>query len=360
MHVLDKYRSKDLTDKLLEQIHREARGDYLLMEVCGGHTMAIHRYGLPALLPPGIRLLSGPGCPVCVTSRSFIDQAITLGADERMIICTYGDLLRVPGTKGTLEQARAIGLDVRVIYSPMEALALSKANTQRQVILLAIGFETTAPGTAIVLSEARKQDIANFSLLSALKVMPPAMRAVMQDGSNVQGFICPGHVSAITGAGIYEFLPARHGVACVVAGFEPVDILLSVLMLVRQINRRKPVVEIQYNRVVSMQGNLKARKAIQDVLVPCNAWWRGFGILKDSGLRPDQSFEAWDTAARFGLQEGIEEEEHGCICGEILKGKKTPGDCRLFGNTCTPANPIGACMVSGEGTCAAYYAYDRQ
>jgi len=242
----------------------------------------------------------------------------------------------------------------------MEALALSKANPQRQVVLLAIGFETTAPGTAIVLSEARKQDIANFSVLSALKVMPPAMRAVMQDGSNVQGFICPGHVSAITGAGIYEFLPARHGVACVVAGFEPVDILLSVLMLVRQINRRKPVVEIQYNRVVSMQGNLKARKAIQDVLVPCNAWWRGFGILKDSGLRPDQSFEAWDTAARFGLQEGIEEEEHGCICGEILKGKKTPGDCRLFGNTCTPANPVGACMVSGEGTCAAYYAYDRQ
>lgn len=357
MQILEAYRQRDLVDQLVTALHREARQAYTLMEVCGGHTMAIHRYGIPSLLPQGVRLLSGPGCPVCVTSRSYIDQAIAFTSLPGVIITTYGDLLRVPGSHGSLEQARAGGKRVEIVYSPTEAIRIAVENPREKVIFLAIGFETTAPGNAIALLEARQKRLKNFFQFSAQKVMPPAMQAVVEGGSEVQGFICPGHVSTITGTRMYEFLPRDHGIACVVSGFEPVDILLSILMLIRQINEGRPAVENQYKRAVKPEGNMKAQRMMQEVYDYSDDWWRGFGIIPGSGLQPKPGWSPWDAVKEFCYEAQISDSPDGCICGEILKGRKTPLDCLLFGKTCTPANPHGACMVSSEGACAAYFTY---
>ena len=357
MKYISEYRDPKLVHSLVAEIRKASHREVALMEVCGGHTMSIHRYGIPALLPENIKLLSGPGCPVCVTSRSFIDHAVALARRPEVIITTYGDLIRVPGTESTLDREKAAGRDVRIVGSTLEALKMARENPGKRVVFLGIGFETTAPGSAAAVKMAQKEGLQNFFLLSAHKVMPPAMEALITEGVTINGYICPGHVSTITGAAIYDFIPAKYGLGCVIAGFEPTDILQSILMLVRQIEQGRPCVEIQYNRAVQARGNLKAQELLRDVFEPGDDWWRGFGILPHSGLKLKADFAAWDAEKVFQVSLPEPAEEKGCICGELLKGLKKPTDCKLFGKACTPENPVGACMVSNEGACAAFYRY---
>jgi hydrogenase expression/formation protein HypD len=357
MKYIDEYRNKDLILKLAAKIKKEARQDYTFMEVCGGHTHAIRRFGIPSLLPQNIKLISGPGCPVCVTGKDFIDKAVSCSGMENVIVATFGDLIRIPGSSSSLERERASGSDIRIVLSGLEALEIARNNPGKRIVFPGIGFETTAPGTAVTVLNARKEGIDNFSVLSAHKVMPPAMEAIIKDGTSVDGFICPGHVSVITGSLAFEFIPLKYNIACVVAGFEPVDLMLSVLMLINQVNRKKPGVEIQYNRAVTENGNDLAKRYMQSVFEPCDARWRGLGIISGSGLKLRKEFGNFDAERILSPTSVGTEDEGSCICGEILKGIKTPGDCPLFGTTCTPDNPEGACMVSGEGACNSWYKY---
>ena len=327
------------------------------MEVCGGHTMAIHRFGIPSLLPANINLKSGPGCPVCVTGKSYIDKAIVYARMNDVIVCSYGDLLRVPGTFSSLYKEKAASGDVRTVYSLMEALKVARENAHKKVVFLAIGFETTAPGSAVGLVEAGKEGLDNFYLFSSHKLMPPAMSAIVENGVKIDGYICPGHVSTITGKGIYEHIPEQYGLACVIAGFEPLDILQSILMLIEQLENHNPKVEIQYKRAVREEGNTKAKEYMHQVFEPRDDWWRGLGILKNSGFGIKEAYREFDAEYVMPVETDTEETDMGCICGDILKGLKEPNDCKLFGITCTPVNPVGACMVSSEGACQAFYKY---
>lgn len=356
MILLDKYRSKELCMGLAEEIRRLVTKPVRLMEVCGGHTRAIRQFGIPSLLPESLSLLSGPGCPVCVTSRQYIDQAIAL-ADEA-VICSYGDLMRVPGSASSLEQAKASGKDIRLVYSSLEALKTAITSPGRKVVFLGIGFETTAPATAAAIIRAAKLRVNNFSVLSAHKVMPPAMEAIVDAGVQIDGYICPGHVSAIAGTQMYTPMVDRYGLGCVVSGFEPLDILQSVLMLARQVITGKPKVEIQYTRAVKADGNPIALAVMNEVFETEDTWWRGLGVIKDSGLRNRADYKIFDASRVFSLPGSDLPEPEGCICGDILKGTRTPNHCRLFGKKCTPENPVGACMVSSEGTCQTYYQYE--
>ncbi len=344
---------------LAAQIRLEANGEYLFMEVCGGHTHAIRANGLDKLLPSCITLLSGPGCPVCVTSVSYIDQAVALSAIPDVIAATFGDMLRVPGSLTTLEKEKAAGGSVVVVYSVNEAVQLAIDRPDKRVVFLATGFETTAPGSAAGLTEAVRRRAGNFFILSAHKVMPPAMKAVVEGGTRVTGFICPGHVSTITGSAIYEFLPCDYNVGCVISGFEPADILLSVLMLVRQVNQGEPRVEIQYGRAVRPEGNPTALALMKRVFRESDEWWRGFGVIPGSGLQPGGEFEKHDARIVFPAFADDSDETGDCICGEILRGMKSPTDCPLFGRLCTPVSPAGACMVSAEGACNVNYKYSN-
>lgn len=357
MNLTDAFREPVRVNNLLRQIHQEAEGDYVFMEVCGGHTTAIRSFGIPGLLPDNIRLISGPGCPVCVTSTSYIDHAILLCSMPEIIIATFGDLLRVPGRKSSLEKEKSAGADVNIVYSVNEAINLAQKYNTKKIVFLAIGFETTAPGTAAGVMEVINRGVENFFIFSAHKIMPPAMRAVVQGGTNVGGFICPGHVSAITGSGAYHFLPEDFGIGCVVSGFEPVDILQSVLMLVRQVNQCDPKVEVQYTRAVKPEGNQKAVKLMDQVFDLSEEWWRGFGNISGSGLRLKSQFECFDARKVFSAIVPADPDEGKCICGEILRGRSTPSDCPLFADGCTPGDPAGACMVSSEGACNVYYKY---
>lgn len=358
MENLKYFRNKDFVSQVIKEIHKEVDRDYVLMEVCGGHTMAIQHFGIPSLLPQGIHLLSGPGCPVCVTPKSYIDNALQMAVQPDSVILTYGDLLRVPGTHKTLEVLRTEGCRIEIVYSAYEALEIARSNPAKRIIFLAIGFETSAPGNAITLIEAKRQGLTNFFFYSAQKIMPPAMEAVVYGGSQVQGFICPGHVSTISGAAMYDFLAKQHGMACVISGFEPLDILLSILMLIRQINAGQPRVEIQYKRAVKMEGNARAKRILSEVYDIVDDEWRGFGIIPKSGLTPKMSYTNWDAAKAFNLpQEKAKDQRDPCICGEILRGRQTPDQCPLFRKVCSPVNPVGACMVSSEGACAVYYKY---
>ena len=327
------------------------------MEVCGGHTMAIQKFGIPTLLPENIKLLSGPGCPVCVTSRSFIDHAISLARLPEVIITTYGDLIRVPGSTSSLNKERSTGSDVRIVYSILDALEIAKNNPDKKTVFLGIGFETTTPSSAAGILNAKRDGIHNFFLLSSHKVMPPAMEALIDDGVKIDGYIAPGHVSTITGTGIYRDIPVKYGLGCVISGFEPVDLMQSILMLAEQIENKNPKVEIQYKRAVFPEGNKKAQKIMAEVFEPCDSWWRGLGILKDSGLKLRKEFKDFDAGLCIPVKIEETKEDKGCICGEILKGLKKPEDCKLFGKACTPSDPVGACMVSNEGACAAHYKY---
>jgi len=359
MKYIDEYRDKDLVNKIVHQIKKISTKKVSFMEICGGHTMSIQKFGIPSLLPPTIELLSGPGCPVCVSSRKYIDQAIAYSRVEDVIITTYGDLIRVPGSTSSLDNEKANGADVRIVYSILDALKIAKANPTKKIVFLGIGFETTAPSSAMGILNAAKEKINNFYLFSSHKVMPPAMAALIDEGVKIDGYIAPGHVSAITGTSIYKDVPEKFGLACVISGFEPVDLLHSIYMLVKQVEENNPKVEIQYKRIVKPEGNLIAQKNLDEVFELKDDWWRGLGVLEKSGLKIREKYKAFDVEENISVTVEKTREDKGCICGEILKGLKKPKDCKLFANVCTPNDPVGACMVSHEGSCHAYYRYNR-
>ena len=325
------------------------------MEVCGTHTMAIARHGLRQLLPPGLRLVSGPGCPVCVTAIGDLDRAVALAGLPEVILATFGDLMRVPASRSTLADERAAGADVRVVYSAFEALELAAAEPDRQVVLAGIGFETTAPTVAAGILAARERGVENFSVLSLHKTMPAPMRALLDAGETpLDGFILPGHVSVITGADAFDFLADDYGVGGVVAGFEPDDVVRGLLALAAQ---ERPAVQIEYSRAVTPKGNLVAQRVIERVFEPCDADWRGLGMIPGSGLALSSEFRDFSADERFEIDPGDPVEPKGCRCGDVLRGLIDPSECSLFGTRCTPESPVGACMVSSEGACAAHFRY---
>ncbi len=359
MKYIDEYRDKYLVLKLVEQIKSISKKEIKLMEVCGGHTMSIQKFGIPSLLPENIKLISGPGCPVCVSSKIFIDKAIEYSKNKNMIICTFGDLIRVPGSSSSLEKEKANGVDIRIVYSPLSALQLAKENESKKIVFLGIGFETTSPTSAATVIEAYNQKINNFYLLSSHKIMPPAMSALIDEGVNLNGYICPGHVSTITGSHIYNDIVKKYNLGCVISGFEPVDILQSIYMLVKQYEKNEARVEIQYKRVVKPEGNLKAQAILEEAFELRDEWWRGLGIIKLSGNKLKEKYKHLDAEYMMPLNLPEPKEPKGCLCGEILKGLKNPKECKLFGTACTPSEPIGACMVSSEGACHAYFKYSK-
>jgi hydrogenase expression/formation protein HypD len=360
MEYIDAYRNPDRIEHLVTQIRRISRKPIKLMEVCGTHTVAIARNGLKEILPDHITLVSGPGCPVCVTPIGAIDQAIALSQKSGVCLATFGDMLRVPGSRTSLLRQRAEGVDIRVVYSAYDGLQMARENSNRQVVFLGTGFETTAPTVAAVIRRAREDGIDNFTVLSTHKVLPPALKALVQSPDlEIDGFICPGHVTTIIGTEPYLSIARDFHVPCVVAGFEPVDVLQAITLLVQQKEAGEARVEIQYRRAVSPQGNPKARALLGEVFEPCDSIWRGFGLLPESGLEIAASYGHFDAKRRFDVTPIDVQEPKGCICGDILRGLRQPSDCALFQKVCTPEDPVGACMVSSEGTCAAYYKYRK-
>lgn len=359
MKYIDEYRNKDIVVALANEIKKVSTKPVKLMEVCGGHTMSIQKFGIPYLLPETVKLISGPGCPVCVTSRNFIDKAVAYSRRKDVIITTYGDLIRVPGSTSSLDQEKAKGADVRIVYSILDALMVAKKNRKKKVVFLGIGFETTAPSSAAGLVKAQMAGLRNFFLFSAHKVMPPAMETLIDEGVEIDGYIGPGHVSTITGEGIYQNIPKKFGMGVVISGFEPVDLMQSILMLVKQIENNDPKVEIQYKRIVKPEGNIKAQQMLDEVFEYGDDWWRGLGVLKNSGLKIREKYAMHDSEKMIEVEVEPTKEPKGCICGEILRGVKSPKDCKLFATVCNPSNPVGACMVSNEGSCAAQYLYNR-
>ena len=360
MKYIDEYRDRDKVMTLSQLIGKTSVKPMRIMEVCGGHTMAIQRFGIPGLLPDNIELVSGPGCPVCVTSRSYIDKAVALSRQSDVIITTYGDLIRVPGSSSTLDKEKASGADVRIVYSILDALMIAKQNRQKKVVFLGIGFETTSPASAAGIIKAQMAGLFNFSVLSAHKIMPPPMAALIDEGVKIHGYICPGHVSTITGSHIYDFIPAKYGLGVVISGFEPLDLMQSIYMLVRQYESNTPSVEIQYSRAVKPEGNLKALDMLEEVFDLRTDWWRGLGELPQSGMAIREKYADFDAEKLFEIDVEATKEDKGCICGEVLKGQKKPSECKLFAKACHPGDPVGACMVSNEGACQAWYRYKRE
>jgi len=354
--VFADFRSSELVRRVAAEIARlDLCRPVRLMEVCGGHTAAIYRFALHDLLPDNITLLSGPGCPVCVTANDFVDRAVALAALPDLTIATFGDLIRVPGSSRSLAEARAQGGDVRVFYSSADALDWARAHPGRTVIFLGIGFETTACTIAATLAEAVRTDVRNFRVLSSLKTMPDALRALFSaPGVRVDGLILPGHVCAVTGSSEFEFLPREFAIPCAVSGFEPSDLMEAILMLCRQIKDGRAQVENSYRRVVHADGNPRAKAVMAEMFEPRDMPWRGFGMIPMSGLGIRGEFSAWD-ASHIPVELEPTREHPGCRCGDVLRGVLHPADCPLFGRTCTPEDPRGACMVSAEGACAAVY-----
>ena len=332
-----------------------------LMEVCGTHTMAIHRAGLPSVFPPNLHVLSGPGCPVCVTPTEYLDRAMAMAREYGVMLTTFGDMMRVPGSSGNLTFLRGEGYPVEVVYSPLGALDLAREHQEQQVVFLAVGFETTAPTVAATVKYAREQQLRNFSILCAHKLIPPALEVLLADPEiNVDGFILPGHVSVILGSEPYRFIAEKHHRACVITGFEPADVAQGILMLVEQLRSGEPRVEIQYRRGVRPEGNARALKFVDELFEPADATWRGFGLIPKSGLVLREAFSEFDAAERFPVEIEPQPEPAGCLCGEVVRGKVAPPECGLFARACTPDTPVGPCMVSSEGACAAFYRYSPQ
>jgi hydrogenase expression/formation protein HypD len=358
MKCADEFRSKAVTAPLVAEIARSLTRPVRIMEVCGTHTMSIFRHGIRSLLPAGITLLSGPGCPVCVTPADHIDAFLAAAERPDVTIATFGDLIRVPGSRGSLATARAKGARVEIVYSPMDGLVLAKKEPERMVLFPAIGFETTVPAIAATILQAERLGIENFVIIAACKTMPQALETLLADPDlHIDGLLCPGHVSAIIGSDAYLPFAERHRLACAVAGFEPADILAGLLSLIRQINAGTPRVDNCYTRAVTAKGNTNAQKLIDQVFAPADSPWRGLGIIPGSGLVLRQQYQRFDGMIRLGLTVQPAKEPKGCRCGEILKGRLLPPDCPLYGTACTPLAPVGPCMVSNEGTCAAYYRY---
>jgi len=358
MRFIDEYRNAELGKRLIDRIYQSSTKRVRLMEFCGGHTVSIFKYGIRQLLPPTVEMLSGPGCPVCVTANDDLDKVISLSRLPDVIITTFGDLLRIPGSYSSLQQVRAEGNDIRVVYSALEALDIARGNPEHRVIFVGIGFETTAPTIAASILQAEQEKLNNYHILSLHKLTPPVIRALLDSGeTKINGIVCPGHVSTIIGSNPYQFIPGNYGIACVVSGFEPLDILLCISMLVEQIERGQPGVEIAYRRAVCPQGNQQALRLIEKVFDICPATWRGIGSVPDSGLKLKQEYQVFDAERVFHIHQEESREPPGCLCGDILRGVKVPLDCKLFNTACTPEHPVGPCMVSSEGTCAAYYHY---
>ncbi len=354
-------RDARVSARLLSRLRSYKGPPVSVMEVCGTHTVAIARMGLREMLPDGVRLLSGPGCPVCVTPTGVLDEAVALAVEHGVALATYGDAVRVPGSASTLAEARTAGADVRVVYSAQDALDLARREPGRQVVLLGLGFETTSPTAAWVLRTARAEGVTNFSVLSAHKALLPAMRALLDDPEvRVGAFLCPGHASMVLGAQAYRAVAEEYGVPCVVAGFEPNDVLEGLLRLLSQVEEGLARVENAYPRAVSEGGNVKAMRALREVFVLGDAWWRGLGLLPGSGYDIAESFAAHDARRRFlGGRSFPGREPPGCLCAGVLRGIVEPEQCGLFGSLCTPESPVGACMVSSEGACGAHYRFRR-
>jgi hydrogenase expression/formation protein HypD len=349
--------SSDGIEKLKRMIAAETKRDITIMEVCGTHTMAIFRHGIRDMIPDSIKLLSGPGCPVCVTQNAVIDKMIWLARQSDVIIATFGDMLRVPGSSSSLDYEKANGAKVQVVYSPLLALELAKNNPDKKVVFIAVGFETTIPAIAVALKKAKENGITNFFVLCAHKTVPKALEAIACMDNNVDGLLLPGHVSSIIGANAYDFLASKYETPGVIAGFEPLDLLKAIYMIVKMIMGSKKQIINAYERVVSETGNIKAQQIIAQVFMPCDAQWRGLGIIPESGLRLNAEYKSFDIEENIRIDIAPPQEPAGCLCGQILCGIKTPVDCTHFGKKCVPETPVGPCMVSTEGTCAAYYKY---
>ena len=358
MKFVDEYRDADTAKALARSIAEAVSQPWTLMEVCGGQTHAILRYGIDQLLPKDLTLVHGPGCPVCVTPTELIDQAIELSLRPEVILCSFGDMLRVPGSASDLFHAKSRGADVRMVYSPLDAVALAKANADREVVFFAVGFETTAPANAMAVYQAGADGVPNFSMLSSHVLVPPAMEAVLSAPDNqVQGFLAAGHVCTVMGFRQYEPLAGKYGIPIVVTGFEPVDILQGVLMCVEQLETGRAEVENQYSRTVQRAGNQRAQEIMEQVFTVTDRNWRGMGAIPESGLALARKFESFDASKRFDLGDAGVDQIGDCRSGEVLQGRIRPDECPAFGRECTPEHPLGATMVSSEGACAAYYRY---
>jgi len=356
---LGELRDPELLRRLAARLKGMAAPSAALMEVCGTHTVAIARHGIREALPKGVRLISGPGCPVCVTPQEEIDFFIALGGVEGVRLATFGDMVRVPGTEKSLEQARAEGAEVLVVYSPMDAVAAAEREPEKEVVFFGIGFETTAPAVALAILEAKGRGLRNFSVLCAHKLIPPAMMALLDSEVRIDGFICPGHVSVIIGGDAYRPV-AERGKPCVVTGFEPADVLGAVRMLLEQIAEGRSEVEVEYSRAVRPEGNRKAQELMGEVFEVADAGWRGLGEIPASGYELREEFGGFDAARKFAVEAPEAVEPPGCRCGDVLRGVIEPRECPLFGEACTPRKPVGACMVSSEGACQAWYRYRGQ
>jgi hydrogenase expression/formation protein HypD len=360
MKFLDEYRNPSLAQKIVDEIRRLITRPWVIMEVCGGQTHSIVKHGLDRLLPAEVELVHGPGCPVCVTSLEMIDKAHAVAARPEVIFCSFGDMLRVPGSHGDLLLLRSQGADIRIVYSPMDCLKIARANPDKKVVFFAIGFETTAPANAMTVWQARQQGVKNFSVLVSHVLVPPSIASILQSPHNrVQGFLGPGHVCTIMGYREYEPIAARFHVPIVITGFEPLDLLEGTLRTVRQLEAGQATVENQYGRVVQREGNRVAQKVINQVFEVCDRKWRGVGSIPKSGYKLRYEFRDHDAERIFNVKEIDTQEPAICISGLVLKGIKKPHDCPAFGKQCTPERPLGATMVSSEGACAAYYAYGR-
>ena len=360
MKYLDEYRDTAAARKLAEAIRRTVTRPWTIMEVCGGQTHTIVKYGIDEILPAGIELVHGPGCPVCVTSLEMIDRAHAIATRRDVIFCSFGDMLRVPGSRADLLQVKSQGGDVRIVYSPLDAVNIAAANPTRKVVFFAIGFETTAPPNAMAVWLAKKRKLTNFSVLVSHVLVPPSMTAILQSpGNRVQGFLGPGHVCTVMGYHEYEPIARRYRVPIVITGFEPVDMLEGVLRTIRQLEAGESKVENQYSRAVRKEGNFQSIKLIEEVFEICDRKWRGVGIISKSGYKLRYEYRDHDAERLFEVDDIETEESTACISGQVLKGLKKPHDCPAFGKTCTPQTPLGATMVSAEGACAAYYAYGR-
>ena len=361
MKYLDEYRDGRIAAGLVEEIRRTVTRHWVVMEVCGGQTHSIVKYGLDQLLPPEIELVHGPGCPVCVTPLEILDRAHAIARRPEVIFCSFGDMLRVPGSAGDLFQVKAAGGDVRVVYSPMDCLRIAQANPEKRVVFFAIGFETTAPANAMLAFQAKTLRLQNLSLLVSHVLVPPAIAGILQSPENrVQAFLGPGHVCAVMGSAEYETIAASYRVPVVITGFEPVDLLQGILLAVRQLEQGRAAVEIAYGRAVSRAGNPAAQDMIARVFEVTDRAWRGIGVIPQSGYRLREEFHAFDADRIFDVGDIQVREPEICISGQVLKGIRKPGDCPAFARECTPQTPLGATMVSAEGACAAYYRYGRR
>ncbi|MCW8397981.1 hydrogenase formation protein HypD [Legionella sp. PATHC038] len=364
MKYIEEFRNADFAKALAREIAAHVAPDrhYQFMEFCGGHTHAIHRYGIPSLLPKNVELIHGPGCPVCILPMAITDKAMALASLPHVILCSYADMLRVPGSgQKNLLHAKATGADVRMIYSASDALKIAKENPQKEIIFFAIGFETTTPPTAVIIQQARKLNLKNFSVFCNHVLTPVPMDHLLQSNDvTLDGFVGPAHVSIIIGSQSYESVCKKYNKPIVISGFEPLDLLHSILMLIQQINEKRCGVEIQYTRAVNREGNLLSQQIMADVFELRDQFeWRGLGFIPQSALKIRAEYAEFDAEQRFDIPDFVSHEHKQCVCGDVLRGVKKPMECKLFAKVCTPENPLGSCMVSSEGACAAVYAYGR-